>query len=326
MRTLKCCSMPVCRRPTRRVILCGSLAALLRADRVHAKDLAAPLAVKEVADGVFVHAPPVALASRGNRGDIANLGIVIGDEAVAVIDTGASVALGRALHAAIKATTGKPVRYVVNTHMHPDHVLGNGAFLGDGVVFAAHKNMPRALASRRDAYVASGKDQIGEDPLGESDPVMPTLLVETEMTIDLGGRRLLLKAWPAAHTDNDLTVLDERSGTLFAGDLLFDRHLPVVDGSLVGWLKIAEQLKAVPARQVVPGHGAAVLPWPRALEPQQRYLDTLARDVRAAIKAGVPIGEASKTAGRSERGNWDLFDDFNARNATAAYGELEWED
>lgn len=281
--------------------------------------------MNEVSRGIFVHAPRVALVSRANRGDIANLGFVIGDRAVAVVDTGSSLAIGRALLAAIETVSDRPVRYVVNTHMHFDHAMGNAAFAGDGVTFIAHKNFPRALAARRETYLALLKQGLGQDPLAGSDLVMPNLLVENETTIDLGNRTLACKAWPAAHTDNDLSVLDGETGTLFAGDLLFDAHTPVLDGSILGWLKVIERLKTTPAKQVVPGHGAAVLPWPEALAPQERYLARLAEDVRGAIRSGVPIGEAAKTAGAGERNNWDLFDDFNPRNATTAYGELEWE-
>src|SRR5262249_19051914 len=127
-----------------------------------------------------------------------------------------------------------------------------------------------------------------------------------------------------AHTDNDLTVLDQTSGTLFAGDLLFLRHLPVLDGSLKGWLAALDELARVPARRVVPGHGP-VADWPAALEDQRRYLARLAQDVRAGIKDGETIATVAKRAAATERARWELFDDYNARNATAAYSELEWE-
>jgi hypothetical protein len=67
------------------------------------------------------------------------------------------------------------------------------------------------------------------------------------------------------------------------------------------------------------------MPWPDAIRPTRRYLEILRRDVRGVIRAGGTIGEAAAEAGRSEAGVWDLFEDFNARNATAAYQELEWE-
>ncbi len=96
----------------------------------------------------------------------------------------------------------------------------------------------------------------------------PTLLVEETSELDLGGRKLILHAWPVAHTDCDLTVYDPASRILFAGDLLFSGHLPVLDGSLKGWLKTLDALKATPAERVVPGHGAIGQPcW--ALVPQK---------------------------------------------------------
>jgi quinoprotein relay system zinc metallohydrolase 2 len=310
---------------TRRRFIGTGAAVLLPTWRAHAMAEQVQLVVKEIAPGVFVHAPRVSLVSRDNRGDIANLAFVVGDEAVAVIDTGSTPAIGRALRAAIAKVTDRPVRFVINTHMHFDHAFGNAAFRGDGVAFIAHKNLPRALAARRDAYRTMLKQETGEATLADDDIVLSTTLVETETTIDLGNRPLQLRAWPAAHTDNDLTVLDVESATLFAGDLLFDAHVPVLDGSLAGWLKLVAALKTLPAKRVVPGHGAASLPWPDALAPQERYLARLAGDLRSAIAAGTPIGEAVATAARSERNNWRLFDDYNPRNATTAYGELEWE-
>jgi glyoxylase-like metal-dependent hydrolase (beta-lactamase superfamily II) len=151
------------------------------------------------------------------------------------------------------------------------------------------------------------------------------LLVEDELRLDLGGRILVLTAWPAAHTDNDLTVYDEATGTLFAGDLVFLDHVPALDGSLPGWLEALDRLAAIPAERVVPGHGPAAAPWPDALAPERRYLSTLAADVRALIAAGAPISEAPAKAAQGERGQWRLFDEFHARNVTAAFAELEWE-
>ena len=282
------------------------------------------LPVSEVAPKIFVHVGEVALMTRENEGATANVGFIIGDDAVAVIDTGGSVHEGERLLAAIRARTDKPIRYVINTHGHPDHVFGNAAFVSDGTVFVGHRNLPQALAVRGPFYTDAFRRIMGEQLMEGVRMISPTLLVAGTTRLDLGSRPLTLKTWSTAHSDNDLTVLDEQTGTLFAGDLVFLSHIPVLDGSLRGWLKVTDELGSLPAQRVVPGHGP-VSEWPAALADQRRYLTKLANDIRALIARGEPITTAAGTAAASERPRWQLFGDYNARNATSAYSEIEWE-
>ena len=283
------------------------------------------LHVSEIAPGVYVRAGLIEDIALENAGRIANIGFVVGDDAVAVIDTGSSMLEGQALLAAIRAVTPKPVRYVINTHMHPDHVLGNAAFEGISAIFAGHRKLPGAMQSHGEFYLKNFLRLIGPEALAGTKIVPPTLLVQDTAELDLGGRALELKAWPVAHTDNDLTVIDRRTATLFAGDLVFMQHLPVLDGSIRGWLAVMQDLPKLKADRVVPGHGPASAKWPEALALQQAYFTRLAKDLRGMLARGEDVGAASATAGLSERDNWSLFERFNPRNATAAYAELEWE-
>jgi quinoprotein relay system zinc metallohydrolase 2 len=282
------------------------------------------LEVSEVAPGVFVHYGLTAPMTSENAGATANIGFVIGEAAVAVIDTGGSVREGRQLLAAVRARTDKPIRYVINTHGHPDHIFGNAAFVTEGTVFVGHRNLPRMLAARGQFYLDAFRRTMGSQLMDEVRIISPTVLVADALTLDLGSKTLNLRAWPAAHTDNDLSVFDEKSGTLFAGDLVFVTHTPVLDGSLRGWLAAIGDLDRLPAHRVIPGHGP-VSEWPAALADQRRYLRALLSDVRALVARGEPIRAAAATAAASERSRWQLFDDYNARNATTAFSEIEWE-
>lgn len=285
----------------------------------------APLAVREIAAGVYVHSGAQQEMSAGNRGDVANVGFVVGTRCVAVIDTGGSIAVGRALRAAMRAVTAAPVCYVINTHVHPDHVFGNAAFRDERPSFVGHARLAAALAARGPNYRRALLRELGEVAAG-SEVIVPDLEVGDRLDLDLGGRILELTAWPTAHTDNDLTVHDPQTGTLWLSDLLFVERVPVVDGSLRGWLAVMDELRRLSPRRVVPGHGAVAGQWPQALEPQQRYLATLATEIRQALAQRSTIQQALATVGQHERAHWLLFDSFHRRNVAAVYAELEWEE
>jgi quinoprotein relay system zinc metallohydrolase 2 len=298
----------------REAIIAGACAAVFHSARA---------AIAELAPGIYFRRGVDEDATATNNDAIANIGFIVGREAVCVMDPGGSLVDGQNLRAAIRKVTKLPIRYVVLSHVHPDHIFGAGAFMEeDKPQFVGHQNLPNALAQRGEFY-KNNLDKILKTNAGPV--VAPTLLVKDETKIDLGGRTLQLRAHGTAHTDSDLTVLDPQTGTLLLSDLLFVERVPSLDGSLKGWLAELEKLKTVGAKRAVPGHGPTGVDWPSASRDLERYLGKLLRETRQAIAKGVDIDRAAKTVALSERDKWKLFDDYNGHNVTRAYKELEWD-
>lgn len=286
-------------------------------------------AVQSLGPGAYLSQGVLQDWGPANHGHVSNQGFIVGERCVAVIDTGGTRGNGLALKAAIARVTALPVCYVINTHAHPDHVLGNEAFLpppgsaASAPQFVGHRRLPAALAARGPAYLNALARDFGPAEAGTR-LVPPTLLVASTLQLDLGGRRLLLRAWPTAHTDADLSVFDEATATLWLGDLLFVQHTPVVDGQLKGWLAVLDELRGWPVDTVVPGHGPPSRDWPAALDAERHYLQQLQADTRAALRQGLTLSQAVQRI-QPDSPHWRLLDVFHPRNVTAAYAELEWE-
>ncbi len=292
----------------------------------------APLEVKQIAPGVYLHAGLQEDWLPSNAGNVANLGFIVGSRCVAVVDSGGTIEVGSRWRAAIARITPLPVCYVINTHVHPDHVMGNAAFLPSGTgdtapapAFIAHAKFPAAMAAR-ERYIVNVLQRDFGLPADQQRIVYPTQTVEKMLDLDLGGRSLTLTAWSTAHTDNDLTVFDHSTGTLFLGDLLFVGHMPALDGKLRGWLAVMDDLARMEVALAVPGHGPPSSQWPGAMDDQRRYLDALLRETKAAIKSGATIQQAVEHVAVDAAKPWLLADLFHRRNVTAAFAELEWDD
>ena len=304
-------------RATARLVLITSIACnalVVRADVQNLEFI-------ETAPGIYLHIGKQEEMSVTNFGDIANIGFVIGTESVAVIDPGGSPAVGRAMRAEIHALTDLPISHVILTHSHPDHIFGGSAF-ADVEHVVAHRNFSRALAQRgdfyRDGYSALFVDRETLTSL------KPTIVVADELRIELGGRSLLIRAHRTAHTDNDLSVFDSTTRTLWASDLIFAQRIPSLDGSLTGWLKVMDDLATLESVLVIPGHG---LPdsWSTIALPQYSYLTLLLRETRHFIAQNKRLSDAVDLIAVAERKNWRLFDVHHRGNVTKAYTELEWE-
>ncbi|MDF1588690.1 MAG: quinoprotein relay system zinc metallohydrolase 2 [Gammaproteobacteria bacterium] len=283
--------------------------------------------ISELGQGIYYHQGVHEDASAHNIGAIANVSFVVGNNCVAVIDSGGSYLEGSYLRHAIKDRTNLPICYVINTHVHPDHTFGNAAFKSDNPSFIGHSKLAAAMESRQTYFDQTFKEILGSAYTG-TEFISPTQIVETNrpITIDLGNRILTLTAHSTAHTDHDLTVYDDFTKTLWTGDLLFIERVPVMDGSINGWIKVMYDMLSLDLNCVIPGHGSpAHSDWQVAINNQLHYFSLMRDQIRSIIANLGTIDQATQSVGLSETSHWELFEHYHRRNITASFVELEWE-
>lgn len=206
----------------------------------------------ELADGVYDYVIEGAI--------MLNAGIVVGDDAVAVIDTGTTEDDARALLGAVASVTELPVRYVINTHHHGDHTFGNWWFL-PAVILGHTRCRVRLVgnegASHRDtlaSHLPMAREQIRAVPL-----TPPSVTFDGHLDLHLGDNSMRLAYLGRAHTDNDIAIGIDGAGVAFAGDLIEESGPPVVsDGYPAEWGPTLRKLGAAMVDHFVPGHGNVV--------------------------------------------------------------------
>lgn len=250
-------------------------------------ELSYDLQPRQIAEGVWLLEGSTDNFAQANGGNIVNIGFIETDDGVLVIDSGPSRRYGEALRRVIEQTTGKPVLQLLLTHHHPDHVLGNQAF--SDVPIAALAGTRDLLREQGEALTENMYRLVGDWMRG-TELLLPTQTLQAG-ELRIGQRRLRLLAL-RGHSGADLAIFDERSGVLFAGDLLFYQRALTTPGTpgLDAWLSDIEQLQALPWQQIVPGHG----PIARDNAPfvQMRdYLGWLDQLLRRGAEQGAEMNE-----------------------------------
>lgn len=241
-----------------------------------------------VADGIWmVHGAdePMLFA---NGGAIANIAIIATPVGAVLVDAGPSVRYGRALKKVVEQLTRQPVVRVYVTHLHPDHGMGIAAF--DPAIVAA---LPGTIADmKRDGGgFSDALYRLLGDWMRGTDTVLPGRSIDQGVE-DFGGRRLRLLAL-AGHSAADLAALDERTGTLMGGDLLFlDRAPSTPTANLGRWRESLSVLAALPHKAVIPGHGPFDPTGRRAVEQTRDWIDWLDATLRQAALSGLDMVEA----------------------------------
>ena len=315
------------------IFFCCLIIFFLVSPLIIAKNKIEPLNVIEITDGIYVHYGKHENIYEGNVGDIANLGFIIGDESIAVIDTGGSLVVGEAFRLAIKKISQKPIKFVINTHVHQDHIFGNIAFVKEDAIIYGHYKLKKALQERGSQYMAQ-INQMGDELKGTRIIFPHKIIAETSkdetkklsnsITIDLGNRKLFLTSHEVAHTYSDVSVYDLKTKTLFVGDLVQDERLPTVDGLAKNWIKVLNQIEKIDFNIMVPGHGK-IQTDNSALNKTKKYLQILYDEVIEVLKKDIAVEDGLKTIAQSEKNNWVLFDRINPGNVVRTFMRYEWE-
>lgn len=233
-----------------------------------------------------------------------NVGLIAGEHGLVVVDTNASAVLGAETLAAVRRISTAPIVAAVNTHVHFDHVLGNGVFAADGAEVIAHEAAADAFGAHLAAVRAESAAEV--DPrfaaLVATEPVAPTRTFSSALTLDLGDRVLELVHPGRGHTDGDVVVRVSEADVLFAGDLVEESTSESVAPGLgadcfpMDWpasLDLVLTLLA-PGTVVVPGHGSPVdldFVW-----EQRAALGVVAETIRDLAGRGIPLADAPAAA------------------------------
>lgn len=277
----------------------------------------------QVSPGVYVVVADLGPPSHANEGLNANLGFVVGRDGVGVVDSGPSVRVAEALHAAIRRVTALPIRWVVNTNSQPNRWLGNAYFRGLGIPLWAHPAAVEVMRQAGSQQLDAARRTLGERAAGT------TLALPEPLSagrLDLAGERIEARHFGTAHTPGDVVVWMPARQVAFAGDIAYTDRLPAVlpVGSSKHWITAFDRLAALQPHVLIPGHGA-VRPLATARHHTRDYLQHVRNALRAAAEASQPFDDALTHVDAGDYATLANFQLLWRPNAFQIYVELERE-
>lgn len=288
--------------------------------------------LKRVAEGVYFVQGQSALGSPENANFISNAAFVVADGGVLVIDALGSPALAQRLVEKIREVTPLPIRYVVVTHYHADHVYGLQVFRRLGAKIVAHAGAREYLNSdtarlRLEASRVELKPWVDESTrLIEPDIVFGADPAERDMRLAIGRTEFRLHHVGPSHTHEDLVVYLPERRVLFAGDLVFRGRIPFVgQADSRSWIGALERVLAWDAAVFVPGHGPTSTTPREDIALTRDYLNFLRASMGEAARQLEPFEEAYARTDWSRFSGLPLFNAANRINAYNTYLQMEQE-
>jgi glyoxylase-like metal-dependent hydrolase (beta-lactamase superfamily II) len=275
---------------------------------------------------VYAWIGPLDGPSKANQGYRMNMAFVVGNDAVAVLDTGYTEAMGEAMLAHIRKVTNKPVKFAVNSNSQPDRFMGNPAFKRAGATIIASDISAQRMAAQSANYAGS-IEQILELPAGSIKiPQAPDRIITGKTQLDLGGVTVNLENFGPAHTPSELVVEIPQDKIVYAGDILYAQRLLAVtpDSNVTSWIAAFDRLKQFGDATFIPGHGKAG-PIADFDFSTRQYLDLLYNHMKQMVDEGADIQDAIKRLDQSRFSKLANFDLLAGPNASWTYLELEAE-
>jgi glyoxylase-like metal-dependent hydrolase (beta-lactamase superfamily II) len=318
---------------TRRGFAAAAMWAMLAPDWVAAAGAAgtegSALQAREIADRVWFVQGQAALGSPANRNFISNAGFVVTDDGVVVVDALGSPVLAEEMLLEIRRVTPQPVRYVIVTHYHADHIYGLQAFKAAGATILAHAEGREYLNSdTAQKRLESSRADLAPW-VDERTRLVPAdrWLGQDETRLRVGSDDFVIRRVGPAHTREDVVVWVPKAGVLFSGDLFFRGRIPFVgqaDSRL--WIASLERLIDYKPRLVLPGHGPASTDPLADLAMTRDYLLYLRATMGAAAHNLEPFEDAYARADWSRYEKLPLFHAANRMNAYNTYLLMEEQD
>ncbi len=310
---------------TRRGALIGGLTACLPG-LAGASAEPSPVKADEVAPGVWFVQGAAALGSAANRNFVSNAGFVVTDDGVVVVDALGSPALAQELIAEVRRVTRQPIRHVIVTHFHADHIYGLQVFKDAGATIVAHPAGREYLTSDTARRRLEASRQELSPWVDERTRLVPAdrWLDAADTTLHVGGQQLRIRHVGPAHTPEDIVVFVPKAGVLFAGDLVFRGRIPFVgQADSRQWIESLNTLIAFAPRLVIPGHGPVSRTPSEDLALTRDYLVHLRQAMGEAARQLEPFEEAYAKADWSRFESLPLFRVANRMNAYNTYLLME---
>jgi glyoxylase-like metal-dependent hydrolase (beta-lactamase superfamily II) len=286
---------------------------------------AEPLALQRVADNVWFVQGEAALGTPANRNFISNAGFVVTPEGVVVVDALGSPALAESLVAAIRQVTPQPIRYLIATHYHADHVYGLQVFKALGATIIAHGSGRSYLNSETaQLRLAASRQDLAPWVDAQTRLVAADRWLDADTSLSLGGETFHIHHVGPAHTPEDLVVHAEHAGVMFVGDLVFRGRIPFVgQADSQQWIASLGRLIDFKPHTIVPGHGPMSAQPQADLQLTRDYLVYLRQTMAEAAANLEPFDEAYAKADWSRFDHLPLFRVANRMNAYNTYLLLE---